>query len=540
MLFAAVVTSVPAWPQAPAPSSATEAIAAHGQGRLLLVLPFEDHALAPNLGWIGEAVPELLNERLAAARFMPIGRADRLYALDHLGLPPNFQPSHASMLRLAQTLDADYVVFGSYSTSGNRLKASARILDVKQLKLGPAIDSEADLVHMLDLLNTLAWRIARQLDPSYAVAEQTFVAADAHLRVDAFENYIRGLVEESSSERIRHLREAARISPDFDPAWLGLGRAYFSAQDYDQAAIAFGHLRTDDPRALEADFYRGLALFYLGKYDQAEDAFSYVGTRLPLPEVVNNQAVCAARRGKDGVPLFLQAITADPNDADYHFNAALGFYRRNDVTNAQHQLELALKLRPADREAQQFAATLRSGTRPPAATAPPPAGAPTAAGSPQLPLERIKRGYNEASFRQAASAIEQMQAMRLATMPAAERATALSKSGTQYLGQGLMLEAEREFRAALEADPRSATAHAGLAQVRERSADAEAARQEAQQSLALEPNVPAHLVLARLDLKQNQLGAAAGEVSQALKLQPNDPAARGLRQALETRGQPVP
>ncbi len=94
-------------------------------GRLLLVLPFDNRTDQPNLDWISEAVPEVLNRRLASAGFMPISRDDRLYALDHLGLPPTFQPSRASAIRLAQTLDADYVIVGSFATSGSRVQAKA-------------------------------------------------------------------------------------------------------------------------------------------------------------------------------------------------------------------------------------------------------------------------------------------------------------------------------------------------------------------------------------------------------------------------------
>jgi hypothetical protein len=57
---------------------------------------------------------------------MPISRDDRLYALDHLGLPSTFQPSRASAIRLAQTLDADYIIVGSFSTTGSRFQIKAR------------------------------------------------------------------------------------------------------------------------------------------------------------------------------------------------------------------------------------------------------------------------------------------------------------------------------------------------------------------------------------------------------------------------------
>jgi tetratricopeptide (TPR) repeat protein len=387
----------------------------------------------------------------------------------------------------------------------------------------------------MDTLNGLAWDVARKLDPTYSVAEQTFLAADAPLRVDAFENYIRGVIEESPAQRIVHLKEAVRISPAFMPAWLALGNAYFSNQDYDSAAATFGHLPKDDPNALQADFYRGLALFYTANYMKAEDAFAFVSLRMPLPEVVNNQGVAASRRNRDGAPQFQQAIAADPRDEDYHFNLAVALRKRNDTAGAIREIDQALKLRPNDTEAQGFATVLKD---PSSVKVNPDPG--KAIPDDTLPLERIKRSYSETGFRQAAFELEQVQSMRLATLPPAQQADALVKEGDQFLNRGLILEAEREFQSALAANPSSATAHAGLAQVREHSRDMDAARQEAQKSLAIAPNVPAHLVLARLDLAANQLAPAATEVSQALKIEPANANARGMKQNLESRGQQVP
>jgi tetratricopeptide (TPR) repeat protein len=108
------------------------------------------------------------------------------------------------------------------------------------------------------------------------------------------------------------------------------------------------------------------------------------------------------------------------------------------------------------------------------------------------------------------------------------------------MNRGLILEAEREYQAALQADPSSALAHAGLAQVREHSADIKAAQAEAQQSLSITPNVPAYLVLARVNLASNQLSAAATDVSAALRLEPANANAKGIKQAVEARGQQVP
>ncbi len=524
-----------------------------GRGQLILVLPFDNQVPSPNVDWIGAAAPEILNRRFSSASLLPIGRADRLYALDHLGLPTDFHPSRASAIRLAQALDANYVVFGTYRVEGTgagaHIIADARLLDVGALKLSPSLEEQTDLAHLPNVFNALAWRLTRQLNPAFAVAEQTFISTDAALRLDAFENYIRGLVEPSPEERIRHLREALRLSPgtgaDAYPAWFALGQAEFAAQNYEEAAAAFGHLAQNDPDALEADFYRGLAFFYTGKYLQAEDAFAFVSTRLPLPEVVNNQGVAAARRGHDGAPLFQQAITADPRDADYHFNVAVSFTRHGDTAHALGELDQAIKLHPDDQESQTFANNLRTQGANAFAPADAEPAVPNAPGGRlTLPLERIKRSYNETGFRQAAYAMEQVEAQRVATLPAPQRAAQLAKNGNAYLNSGLLVEAEREFQLALSADPSAdsstASAHAGLAQVRERTANRDGARQEAQLSLAAAPNVPAHLVLARIDLASNQLPLASTEVSQALRLDPLNSSAKGLRDALVSRGQQVP
>ena len=518
----------PGWAQQQPPATSEH-------GHLLLVLPFENRTGQTNLDWVGEASADILNRRLNSAGLLTISRGDRLYALDRLGLPLSFQPSRATTIRIAQTLDADYVIVGSYKLNNGRLATDAQLLDMSALKLGTPIEREADLKNLMDTLNGLSWDIARKLDPGYSVAEQTFLAADMPLRIDAFESYIRGVMDEAPTDRITHLREAVRLSPTFMPAWLALGKAYFSNQNYEQAAVTFGHLSVDDPNALEADFYRGLAFFYTANYMKAEDAFAFVSTRLPLPEVVNNQGVAASRRGRDGAPQFQQAIAADAKDEDYHFNLAVALRRRNDVQGAIREIDQALKLRPLDTEAQSFATALKDPSS--IKVNPDPR---KAIPDDTLPLERIKRSYSETGFRQAAYEMEEMQAMRTATLAPTTQAAALVKEGDQFLNRGLILEAEREYQFALHADLNSSLAHAGLAEVREHSGNAQAARQEAQKSLSLAPNVPAHLVLARLDLVSNQLASAAGEVSQALRLEPNNANARGMKQAIESRGQQVP
>lgn len=503
-------------------------------GRLILVLPFDNHTGQQSLAWIGASFPDTLNQRLTSAGFLPISHDDLQYALDHLGLPPDFRPTRATTIRIAQTLDANYVIVGSYNVTNGRISAQAQVLNVNQLRMSHPLQDSSELARLFDVENAIAWKVADNILPHFAVEEQTFLSTQT-VPLSAFEDYIRGINATTPDEGIKRLQEAVRLVPGYSAALLALGKAQYANRDFDSAAATLGKVPHTDRRALEANFYLGLARFNSGKYADAASAFAFVASRLPLPEVVNNQGVAEARQGHNAVPLFRRASAADPNDPDYHYNLAVSLYRQGDFTNAASEVDQTLKLRPADTEAAQLKASIATGKRPSAKTE-------ATATDPSAfdPLERIRRTYSEASFRQAAFEIDQMRAMRMAALPKDEQAKQYSQLGRDYLGQGLIPEAEQQFQSALAANPSSAEAHAGLAQVRERSGNPLAARTEAERSLKLEPSAAAYLVLAHLEYQANQLDAAAADVSNALKLDPKNSAALGMKQALQARGKTLP
>ncbi len=507
---------------------------AAGRGRILLVLPFDNRSGQPSLEWIREAAPEILSSRFTSAGFSPMSREDRLYALDHLGLPEGFQPSRASALKLAQTLDADSIVVGSFETAGSKIVAEAQVVDVPHLRMSQAVTASGEMSNMIDVFNSLAWKLTRAMDPGFNGSEETFVAAGKGLRLDAFEQYIRGITEPDQAERLRHLQQAVKLSPDFGPAWMALGREDYSGQQYEEAAAAFAKVGRDDPNALEAGFYRGLSLLFSGNYPQAEEAFSGVARELPLAEVVNNEGVAISREGHDGSALFRKAIAADPDAADYHFNLAVSLNRQGQKGEALAELAQCLKLRPNDSEAQDLE---KAWKQPAGASNVSGSGAGDASGDDAKadPLERIVRTFDAVAFRQAAGMMDQMEVSRLAALSPHDRALKLAGQAKEYLDRGLLLESERLYQSAVMADAALAAAHAGLAQVRERTGDLAGARKEAEAALALEPSADANLVLGRMDLAANHLDQAGREAGEALRLDPGSRAAQELRQKIDAK-----
>jgi tetratricopeptide (TPR) repeat protein/TolB-like protein len=516
-------------------------------GRVVLVLPFDNLSGNASLNWIGDSFPDTLNKRLNSAGFFTISRADRAFAFDHLGLPADFRPSRATTIRIAQQLDANFVIIGSYNvqektggptpggtatqTAGNRISIEAKVLSIDELRLSPPVQDGAPLAHLFDAENAIAWKVARVLDPHFSVAEQTFLAAPGAVPLPAFEDYIRGANASTTTDSINRLQAAVNLAPGYSAALLALGKQQYATRDFDAAAATLAKVSKADRLALEANFYLGLSRFNSGNYAAAEQAFAFVAARLPLPEVVNDQAVALSRQGKDGVAFFRRASAADPSDEDYRYNLAVALFRRGDTAAALQQADAALKLKPGDSEAGELRARL--------SLVPPGTRLDENAANGFSPVERIRRNYSEAGFRQAAFQLDQIRALRLASLPAAQRSAEYTQLGDGYLAQGLLPEAEVQFQSALTAEPNSAAAHAGLAQIREASGSAAEARDEAKTSLILKPNAAAYLVLARLDLAAKQLTASADDVARALELEPANSAALALRGALQQRGQPV-
>jgi tetratricopeptide (TPR) repeat protein len=499
-----------------------------GHGRILLVLPFDNRSGQPSLEWIREAAPEILSSRFLSAGFAPMSRTDRLYALDHLGLPEGFHPSRATALKLAQTLDADSIVVGSYVTDGSGIIAEAQVVDVPHLRMTQAVTARGEMRDLISVFDSLAWQLTRQMDPGFSVAEETFVAAGKGMRVDAFEQYIRGISESDHEERLRHLNQAVTLSPEFAPAWMALGREDFSGQQYEQAAAAFARVIRDDPKlqgpdALEAGYDRGLSLLFSGDYPNAERAFATVAQVLPLAEVVNNQGVAVSRQRHDGTSLFRQAVAADANGSDYHFNLAVSLERHGDMAGALTELAACLRLKPNDAEAQ----ALEEQWKAPAAS--------QDEENKADPLERIARNFDAVAFRQAAQMLDQVDETRLTALTPEQRALKLSAQARDYLDRGLLLEAERLYQTALASDDRVPEVHEGLAEVRERSGDLDNARKEARTSLELMPTVDAYLVMGRLDLAAGHLDEASYHVEQALKMDAHNRAAAELQQQIEIK-----
>jgi len=522
---------------------AGELYGAHGT-RTILVFPFENLSSRSDLGWMSESFAEILSSRLAGPQRYVLGRDERNAAYSQQGLPPGTPVTLASEYKVAETLGLDWALVGTFDVEGDRLTARAQLLDLPRLKLSPLVEVTGEMSELVDLQTTLAWRLLAMQDPTFTVGkEEEFRARFPAVRLDAFENYIRGILAADEESRVRFLREADRLNPADHRAAFELGRFYFGQKDYENSLKWLLKIEPREDDYQEAIFLRAVDHYFLGQMTAAEKAFENLLKETPLNEVRNNLGVMKARRGLYGEALagFTQAYQGDPTDADVCFNMGVTLWQMKRLEEAAGYLGEALERNGEDAEAHTARAVLLGKL------------GDTAGRQRELawlaehedeapgdlenfkPAVRLKKTFDGRAFRLLSLAIDNALDEKLQGQPAAAHAEAHLERGKEFLAGGRLREAEAELTEALSWYPRDPQAHLVLAQLYETEGRHREAERELQAALGIKDTVEAHLRLARVYLVLNQPGAAREHSQAALRLDAGNREAEQLLNQIDQR-----
>ena len=513
--------------------------------RTILVFPFENQSPRPDLDWLSAGFAEIISSRLADPTRYVLGREERNAAYEELGAPPDGALTLASQYKVAETLGVDWAVVGSFTVEGNQLTARARLLDMRHMKLRPVLEAMGEMAEVVDLQTGLAWRMLATEDPGFTTGkEEDFASRFRDIRLDAFENYIRGILAADDQARVHFLESADRLDPADHGAAFQLGRDYFDQKDYANSAKWLRKLAEPDPDYLESLFLLAVDEFFLGHEAEAEKSFESLEKQIPLGEVSNNLGVMQARSKHygDALASFERAYQSDPKDPDFSFNlgACLWYLKRheeaakyleeslreNDDNPSAHALLAAALAKAGDadgegRERHWLKEHEGDSTAQVAEDA--------------LPWTRIKKHYDGRAFRLLSLTVRNALEETLSSEPSAQHGAAHYARGEKFLAASRLPEAERELAETVSLLPQDADAHLALGQVYELEGRHQDAVSELETSLKLKDTAPAHLWLARVYLSLNQFERAQDQGQIALSMDPENRYARNLVERIRER-----
>jgi tetratricopeptide (TPR) repeat protein len=367
-----------------------------------VVLPFFNETKSPSLDWIGESVAERVRESLASEGLLLTSREDRVEVYHRLSIKPNVVLTHATVLKIGQSLDASQVIFGQYELTpgaantalNGTLRMTAFIIDLKHLRPGPTFNADGPMTDLSGLQTKVAWMALHYLSPKLSITEDEFTRTRPPVRVDALESYIRGLLSTSDDNRIKLFTQATKIDDHYSEPAFQLGRLYFRKKMYRDSSLWFSKVAATDSHYMEAMFFLGLCRYYQGDYDSAIKQFQAVSGGFPLNEVFNNLGAAEARLDKpEALDNFRKALEGDEADPDYWFNVGLMLWKQGQFAQAKEKFTAVLERNPKDQEASDM---LGRASRSEAAKPNVPS-----------PKERVKATFEETAFLELKAALKQ-------------------------------------------------------------------------------------------------------------------------------------
>jgi len=505
----------------------------------VLVVPFENARDEPRFHWLSEAAAVLLTDGLRAGGPGAIVRSQRVRAFEQLYLPVSGSLSRATIIKVGQLVGAADVVVGSYGVDGTSLSVTARSIRLDAGRLQPEVTERGELTELFNIFERLAGRLGRS-------GTRPAGPSAPHPPLDAFENYIKGLLAESPLSQASFLEAALRDSPRFDRARLALWEVRTEQADHVAAFEAVRAVPAKSPSSFHAQFFAGISLIELKRYDEGLGVLKALLEPAPAAldaaaAVLNNLGVLVIRRGatpQTGTAAYYltKATDADP-DPDYMFNLGYAYASDRNYQGALYWLREALRRDPADLDAHYVLAVSLNAT-----------GSTVEASRERDLARRLSSRYEELDRRAAESrtavppGLERMRldpegswALRADQTIVNSAQREQRELATFHLEQGRRLfdreqdrEALAELRKAIYLSPYEAQAHLLIGRIHLRGGRPGDAVDAFKISIWSEDHAPAHVYLAEAYLKLGDTANARAEAQRALALDPSSADAKRL------------
>jgi tetratricopeptide (TPR) repeat protein len=528
--------------------SVAQTAAAQSAGGRVLVVPFENTAHEPAVYWLSEASAVLVADDLHGRGVGAITRAERVRAFEQLHLPLSGSLSRATLIKVGELVGASEVIVGTYAVDRGTLKLAAHSIRIDVGRLQPDVVQQGPLTDLFNIFDALVRGLAGDTRTSSQ-------ARAPRPPLDAFENYIKGLIAESPAVQATFLETAVKLFRGYDRAELALWDVRTEQGDYAAALAAARAVGPGSPLLGRAKFLAAVSVLGLKRYDEAFELFKALSEVAPVPQLgtpakpggaaFNNLGVTLIRRGATpqtgpATYYFTKAADADPGDADYMFNLGYAYVLERNYQAAVYWLREDVRRNPADADAHYvLAAALQA------------AGSAVEASREKELARQLSSRYEELERRAAADRLPVPRGLeRVRTEP--DPSTGLRPEQTIvntaqreqrelaafHLDRGRRLyereedrEALTELRRAVYLSPYEAQAHLLIGRILLRGGRPREAVDALKISIWSTDSAAARVALAEVYLKLQNPASARAELERALAL---DPASADAKRILGT------
>jgi TolB-like protein/DNA-binding winged helix-turn-helix (wHTH) protein/tetratricopeptide (TPR) repeat protein len=327
----------------------------HGEFSAVVVLPLEQLS--------GDSSQEYFADGMTDALITDLAKITSLRVISR-STAMHFKGTNLTARQIANQLGVDALVEGSITRSGDHVRITAQLIDVREDRHVWAESYSGEMSNILTLQDTVAMSIAREV--SAKLAPGTNGRTTRNVQIDAYDAYLKGwyfwnkYTPEDFRRALVYFQKSIDADPQFAPAYVGLSDTYsmFSAYAVMPANESMPKAKAAAERALALDDTSGEAHIALANaqftydwdWEGAEQEFQR-GIKLNpnyalgyhwhanLLQVLGHQA--------EGIAEQKRAAALDPLSLIVNTNLCRAYLFAKQLNEAIDQCRKSLELDPA-------------------------------------------------------------------------------------------------------------------------------------------------------------------------------------------------
>jgi len=325
---------------------------------MLAVLPFQNLTGDPNKEYLADGLTEETISQLARLNPEQLGVIARTSVM-------GYKHKDERLDQIGRDLSVQYVLENSLRESGNHIRLTAQLIQVKDQTHLWAQDYDYPAKDILNVEDDVAKAVAREIRVRLTSKQQAELAQPHPVNPEAFDAYMQGYyhferdTDKDTDMAAKYYERATQLDPSYALAWVGLSRAHNWQANVGLIPAAEGHrlAREAVERALALNPNLAEAHTQMGRIKHqvdfdwagADSSFQRAVTLDPgNPEVVRMAAGSAAMLGRfdEALQLNRRAVDLDPLNADSWESFAETEFFMWQLDKAAADCKKALELSP--------------------------------------------------------------------------------------------------------------------------------------------------------------------------------------------------
>src|SRR6266851_7655212 len=192
----------------------------------LAVLPFQNLTGDPNKDYLADGLTEEMISQLGRLNPEQLGVIARTSVM-------GYKHKDVRLDQIGRDLSVQYVLENSLRESGNHIRLTAQLIQVKDQTYLWSLDYDYSAKDIFNVEDEVAKAVAREIQLRLSPQQQAELARPHPVNPEAFDAYLQGhyFYEQGTAKNVdiaaRYYERATQLDPSYALAWVGLSRARY-------------------------------------------------------------------------------------------------------------------------------------------------------------------------------------------------------------------------------------------------------------------------------------------------------------------------